>query len=152
MNKYFFEIEAADIREKYILLDVDGTIAADHSENVIKEDLDMIRHLEVHNQVVLLSNNRRRGRIKRISKVTNLEYLKTKHKKPNIKILKDIEKDQRRKILVIGDKVLTDVFFAKRIKSPYIKVKRIESRSDRWFVRIYYLFDDFIYFVIRTFP
>jgi len=151
MNKYFFEIEPAEIREKYILLDVDGTIAVDHNEVVIEEALDMIKQLEIHNQIVLLSNNRRRGRIRRISKATSLEYLKTKYKKPNAKILRDIEKDQRRKILVIGDKVLTDVIFAKRIKSPYIKVKRVESRSDRWFVKVFYLFDDLIYFVIRKF-
>ena len=151
MKKYFYEINFGEIDNKYILLDVDGTIASDCNENLEGRILDGIKRLKVNNEVVLLSNNRNRGRIERISKATGLKYLKTQYKKPNKKILKDIQGGRRKKILVIGDKLLTDVIFAKRTKAPYIKVRRLTSPNDRWFVKAFYIFDDMLFLVVRIF-
>lgn len=151
MSEFFHQLDPVGIANRYILLDVDGTIASDRNEQIADEALKVINGLKRKNRVMLLSNNRNRGRIERISLATRLEYLKTKHKKPSKRILADIDPEQRKKILIIGDKLLTDIVFARRIKAPYIKIKRLKSRNDRWFVKISYYFDDLAFLMFKLF-
>jgi len=151
MEEYFWEIDASSIEGKYILLDVDGAICADRSEEVKPEVLDKINELKINNEVVLLSNNRSKGRVQKISEITSVPRLETRHKKPSIKILEDIKPENRNRIMIIGDKLLTDIFFAKRAGIPYIKVKRIQSKNDRLFVRLSHFFDDLVYLIFKGF-
>lgn len=144
-KKYFFEIDSVPISEKVILLDIDGTIASDDNEDVSLRDIEMIRLLEADNEVYLLSNNRNRERIRNVEGITGLQHLSTQSKKPSKKILEASELKGQKKILVIGDKYLTDVLFARRIGAEYIKVKRLSEETDRFFVKLTFLVDDLVY-------
>ena len=140
--KYFFGIDAGIISEEIILLDIDGTIAFDENEDVSEESIRTIRALEENNKVFLLSNNKSRERIVAIEEVTGLKHLSTQNKKPSRKILKALELAGHKKILIIGDKYLTDVLFAKRIGAECIKVKRLSAKKDRLFVKCSFWIDD----------
>ena len=149
MKKYFFEIDVGDISDKFILLDIDGTIASDQNESVDAKNIEIIRKLEQSNNVFLLSNNRSKKRIEKITNCTRLAHLPTQNKKPSKKILSSIEPEQHKKILVIGDKYLTDVLFAQKIGAPYIKVRRLTEKTDRFFVTWSFWFDDLVYFFMK---
>lgn len=147
MKKYFFEIDGSLISERVILLDIDGTIAFDESEDVSEKSIGMIRALEKNNKVFLLSNNKNRERIAAIEGVTGLKHLSTQKRKPSRKILKAPELVENKKILIIGDKYLTDVLFAKRVGVECLKVRRLSAKKDRLFVKCSFWLDDLASFI-----
>jgi predicted HAD superfamily phosphohydrolase YqeG len=74
-----------------------------------------------------------------------VHYLKTGFRKPSRRILEHSTDVEMGKILVIGDKFLTDGLFAKNIGADFIKVKRLSSPCESWLLKIVYLFDDLLY-------
>ncbi len=144
---YFSELDIKNIKNRLVILDIDGTIVADGGEEIDKKMLDKISELKINNRVYIYSNRGNNLRNKKMSDTTGVPYINSQYKKPSKKILEGLDNVQNLPRLVIGDKILTDGLFAKNIKAEFIKVKRVASLDDRIFARILYTADDFIYYL-----
>ncbi|OGF62464.1 hypothetical protein A2926_01920 [Candidatus Giovannonibacteria bacterium RIFCSPLOWO2_01_FULL_44_40] len=106
-----------------IFLDVDGTLRPDGENDMSPEVLRKLDELKTKNTVHLVSNQ------------------DGKAKKPSRKVA-DGTDIAGKKVIVIGDKFLTDGLFAKNIGAEFIKVRRKISGRESFFVKITYLMDD----------
>lgn len=138
----FDKLNTNEIKDCLILLDIDGTIAEDNQIEVSDKNLAVINRLKENNKIFLCSNSRNHARNRTIADNVGLTYLDTDTKKPSKKILKLIEVSPSTKLLVIGDKVLTDGLFAKNIKADFIKINRIASKSDKPKIKLINWIDD----------
>ena len=107
-----------------IFLDIDGTLRPDEIEEFEPEVLKKLGELKAQNAVYLVSN-------------------KNAAKKPSKKATGDVDLIDK-KVIVIGDKFLTDYLFAKNIGAEFIMVRRKISGKESLFVKITYLIDDII--------
>jgi len=144
MMKLFEDLEINHLNGYLILLDIDGTIANDSDKKINHTVLKKISRLRNQNDVYLCSNSRDHKRNRDVSRMTKIDYLETDLRKPRKKILDLIDRSEHKKKLVIGDKFLTDGLFAKNIKADFIKVKRIESDKDKFYIKFLYWIDDLI--------
>lgn len=148
MPEYFENLDTASIRGSLIFLDVDGTLVADNQAFPSEEVLKKVKSLSSHNVVWLCSNSFNGERNETVHKLTGLPIIRG-HRKPSMKILDMVDKkDLQRKIIVIGDKILTDGFFATRIGAKFIKVKR-KIGKDRLYVKLYNFLDDAVYVFLK---
>lgn len=138
----FEELNIVDLKDYLIFLDIDGTIINDNEHKVSKENLKIIDELKKYNQLYLCSNSQNRDRNIKVAGLVDTEYIDTDLRKPSKKILDLIDHTPFAKKLVIGDKFLTDGLFAKNIKAEFIKVKRITSENDRFYIKFLYWIDD----------
>lgn len=148
-EKYFFELNLHEIENTLILLDIDGTLIHDGSSNIDEKNLDVLKKLYVNNKVIFCSNKNNCVRNQAITLNTSVPCLDIPHKKPNKKILKFIQNENNLPLLVIGDKFLTDGLFARNIKAKFIKVRRITSVNDAWYIKLSYFLDDIIFWILK---
>jgi decaprenyl-phosphate phosphoribosyltransferase len=143
--KHFKDLKV-DFKNSTVILDVDGTITFD-AQSDASDCVDKIEEIKKNgNKIYLCSNGRNKGRLVEMSKKLRIDYIKTDHKKPSKKVIKDYDfKDS--KLIVIGDKTLTDGHFAKKIKADFIKVKRLNSKKDRTKIKIINFIDDVASFI-----
>ncbi len=140
------------IKNHLIFLDIDGTITADNSTEIENKMLYFIENLQKNNKVYLCTNSRNHYRNQQISKITKLEILKTTPKKPSSKILNSLSTVEREMPkIVIGDKFLTDRFFARNIGAEFILVKRILSGNERFLIKTINFIDDLFDFSFGNF-
>ncbi|MDP4008072.1 MAG: hypothetical protein Q8P68_02665 [Candidatus Peregrinibacteria bacterium] len=169
MPQYFENLDIAGIKDALIFLDIDGTLVADNESHPVDLVLKKIKELEKQNVVWLCSNSWNVMRNERIHGITNLPIIKG-HRKPSKKILdyalregseladankgrsnhKVKKEDLKRQIIVIGDKILTDGFFAYRTDGKFIKVKR-KMGKHRFIVKVYNSVDDIAYIILKHF-
>ena len=135
---YFEEITVPDQPPLLILLDIDGTILPDTEEdasieNTVREKAAL---LSGHHSIYLCTNGRDRDRAKRIASKLGVALIDSKHKKYSQKILGDLPLGGNRQVLVIGDKILTDGWLARKIDAELYLVKRKCSGKERTLVRL----------------
>lgn len=154
MNEHFENLDLSAFKDALIFLDIDGTVVTDNEDRPSEEVLRKVKSLSEHNVVWLCSNSFNGARNETVKKFTGLPLI-TGHRKPSRKILSQVSKEDSvlsdgaaRKIIVIGDKVLTDGFFAKRLGAEFIKVKR-KIGKDRLRVKMYNLADDVVYAFLK---
>lgn len=145
METFFKQLNFDNIKNKTIIIDVDGTITHDSRDILDLETIDKIKELKINNRVYLSTNNNQPERNKNIAARLDVEFIKTDYKKPSQKSISSIQRNISNEFLIIGDKYLTDGLLAKRVDADFIKVKRLRSRSDSLFVKISYFVDDLIY-------
>jgi len=133
-----------------ILLDVDGTLLPDGEREVSEKIKGYIETLKKDNEVYLLSNSRTKGRVDRVSSELNIPRLETPYKKLNPAIKRALPQNGM-PILVIGDKLMIDGILAMLIKAKLVVVERQLSPKDRWFVKIGYLWEDLMFFLLKLF-
>lgn len=144
MKTFFHELDIGRITDMVMIIDIDGTITSDSDFNLSPRASEKIDQLSRQNRVLLLSNKKNHVRGKLLAEKLEVEYIETNHRKPNQKILQDINSLQNRPIVVIGDKFLTDGLFAKSIGAKFIKVKRITSSQENIAKKLVYLIDDIL--------
>lgn len=143
-NKILFsEYNFDEIQDSIILLDVDGTLGPHDlisvSESVSKQITKISKN---RNLIYITSNNKDRERNKKLAEELHIEYLETKYRKPNVLVVESIRHMfEKRSVVVIGDKILTDGLFARRINATFIHVKREKSPLDPKLVKFQYLLD-----------
>jgi hypothetical protein len=60
-------------------------------------------------------------------------------------VLRGLPPDHRAQpLVVIGDKIIVDGLFARRIRARFIRIGRVRSTADRRLVRATYLLDDLV--------
>jgi predicted HAD superfamily phosphohydrolase YqeG len=145
MPDYFYNIDASSLKDKTILIDIDGTLVADGEEAVGEKNAATINILSKHNALFLCSNKNLPLRNKALAEQLQVPFLDTPFNKPSKKILDSIDNRQLKNLVVIGDKYITDEIFAQRIGAPFIRIKRLISGKESLKTKMIYLVDDFIY-------
>lgn len=129
------------------IIDVDGTLVADGGR-----DLGALEALVLHKLrergVVRLISNKHGERVVAIAEASGTEYIAAAHKKPSKKALGPVELQGR--VVVIGDKWLTDGLFARAIGADFIKANHMRGQHDSLFVRFSYFIDDGLWFLITN--
>lgn len=139
------KLDIGDIDGATIILDIDGTITADGQVAFSEIVRSRIRELNSRNVVFVFSNHRDTTRNAAVAKELDCPLIGTVHRKPSRKVLDDLPPHHRyRPLVVIGDKILVDGLFARRVGARFIWVSRVESPSDRRVVKVSYLLDDLI--------
>lgn len=108
-----------------IFLDIDGTLRPDGDQGMSQEVLNKLAELKAKNEVHLISNKGNGA------------------KKPSREAAEGVDMAGK-KVVVIGDKFLTDGLFAKNIGAEFVKVRRKISGRENFFVKVAYFIDDFI--------
>jgi predicted HAD superfamily phosphohydrolase YqeG len=141
--KPFSQLDTSTIKGNLIILDIDGTLAADASSNVSGEIIKKVKELNINNEIVLCSNRNNHKRNEAVAAKVGVKYLHTNIRKPRLGILKTLQNPHKKPLLVIGDKTMTDGWFAKRIGGKFVKVKRISSKRDSLIAKLIHALDDF---------
>jgi len=141
-------LEALDlqgIHNTTVILDIDGTITGDGQVFFSDSVLAKIRELASRNVVYVFSNHRNNTRNRIVASRIGCALIETPHRKPSPNVLRGLPPHHRvQPLLVIGDKIIIDGLFARRIGARFIRVGRVRSTSDRSFVRMTYLLDDLV--------
>jgi len=140
-----------NVRGYVILLDVDGVLMADGEEHVPEHIRSYVETLKQNNDVYVVSNTLYVSRREQAAREVGLPYIHTQHRKPSKKVLEALKYDTSKQLLVIGDKILTDGIFAKRIRARLVLLERRLSHNDRFVIRFTYLVEDFLYWVLSFF-
>jgi predicted HAD superfamily phosphohydrolase YqeG len=148
---YFEDLPTLELHHKTIILDIDGTLAADGETTVSERAKAHAALLSQSNFVILCSNKKNTKRNTAISKMVGIPYLDTPFRKPSKKILHTIELNNAKDVVVVGDKFLTDGIFAWRINATFIKVKRVRASRESFFTVCTYLLDDACYAIAQFF-
>lgn len=139
------DILARNLHGYTILLDIDGVLMADGEDVISSEIVDFVGVLKEHNNITIVSNTIFKKRRIYAGEILNIPILETFHRKPSVRILNTLSYDKSKPLLVIGDKILTDGIFAKRINSELILLTRRTHRNDRLFIKLTYIIDDLAY-------
>jgi predicted HAD superfamily phosphohydrolase YqeG len=136
-------IGAKNIAGYTIVLDIDGTLLPDNEPLPSLNIVEHVRRLAQRNTIYLLTNSFRSGRARNIAEHIGLPLVDTRMRKPDPRILSQIPTTHG-EILVIGDKISTDMFFAMSTGTKFLLMERLYGTNDRFAVRITYLLDDIL--------
>jgi predicted HAD superfamily phosphohydrolase YqeG len=138
------DITGRDIRDRTILLDIDGVLMADAEDTIHPETRPHIDTLIENNDVWIVSNTLRTERRPKTAAQLGVTWADTPHRKPSTQIMKALPYNDRKPLLVIGDKFFTDGLFAIRIGADAFLLKdRRTHPNDRWYIKLSYILDDF---------
>jgi predicted HAD superfamily phosphohydrolase YqeG len=140
-----FEQQAFDFANAMVVLDVDGTLVPDcgraASEAVVRKVLDLKKR---GNEIRLCSNSRRSDYAERLAALgaqLDVDVCPVPSRKPSMLALAGVDL-RGRKLVVIGDKDLTDGLLARRLGAPFIKVRRKLDPGDRFVSRLANMLDN----------
>ena len=151
-QKYTWEqFLSENVRGYVIFLDIDGVLMADGEEHVPKHIREYVEQLKQHNDVHIVSNTIRVLRREQAAREVGLSYTYVKHGKPSKKILKKLSYDCSKPLMVVGDKILTDGIFAKRIGARLILLERRLSPNDRFVIKLTYICENALYRLLSFF-
>ncbi|PCH92090.1 hypothetical protein COB80_00630 [Candidatus Kaiserbacteria bacterium] len=140
-----------NLENRTIILDIDGVLMADGEKTLSQEIIEYVTTLKLHNDVVIISNNFSDKRCEYTSKTLGVPWINTPYKKPSTRIMKYLKYDTTKPLIMIGDKVLTDGIFAKRIDAEAIMLTRRTNVDDRTIIVLTYIIDDAFYSLVRFF-
>lgn len=145
--KLFSETDFSRIRNSTVIIDIDGTLVPDGESDLSFAVLQKVQDIKYRNDVYFCSNKKDDKRNQEISMVVGVKFLNGRKPYSN-----DIYKlnIQKRSVVVIGDKLLTDGIFARRLGVKFIKVKRLISGRESFFARFTYLVDDTASFFVNN--
>ena len=116
---------------KCLLIDVDGTIINKNSNVVPIRVKKWIKESKEIFKLFLISNNHSEKRISKIAEELEISYefkaLKPRKKK-TLKVIKSLNEDSQ-KIVIIGDRILTDIVVGNRCNIKSILVKRLNKNG-----------------------
>ncbi len=144
--KNFLEIDSNNLKNSTLVLDIDGTIVSDKSNKIKYKIVEKIKELAHKNKIYLCSNGSQ-SRVAKFAEVLNASVIEGK--KPFSVKMPEIKKES--KIVVIGDKYLTDGLFARSINAEFLKVRHLTSNTDTTFIKFSYFMDNLVYSTILYF-
>ena len=111
-----------------LLIDVDGTLINRKSSRIPKAVKDWISESKKFFSLYLISNNPSEKRISKIAKDLDIRYkfnaLKPR-KKVTLEVINEIKCDSKN-IVIIGDRIFTDIIVGNRCNIKTILVKRLD--------------------------
>lgn len=124
-----------------VLLDVDGTLVPDRTEDLTDEVAAAVERWKRRHRVLLCSNAPDRDRIRRLADRLGCPVANSRYRKPSQRILEEITGPVS-PMVVVGDHILTDGLFAWRVDAAYLRTLPRRAPGDRPGVRVAYLVDD----------
>lgn len=125
---------------KLLAFDLDNTLDfPDKHTNEIDEKIKLlINDLKKDFHVMIISNNRIKGRVESFCSKVDLEYIEAANKPfikkyKNSKIISDYKSNE---VAYIGDKIITDIIGANRMKSISILVDPLHKKPTNWYTYI----------------
>lgn len=145
-KKYSWEdVLALDLKNHTIILDIDGVVMAHAEKTVPDETRRYIETLKARNDMYIVSNGFSKKRKAYTSEALGIPWVDSGYRKPSTRIMRFIDYNVEKPLVVIGDKILTDGLFAYRIKAQLLLIDRRLSSQDPLITRITYWIDDMIY-------
>lgn len=143
--KYFRHFEIEKIKDKKVILDLDGTFLYDKHDHLDNEHILVIQKLKENNKIYLLSNGAKE-RTKEMANILGVESIETEYLKPNRKTVcgLGINNDNKHEYVVVGDKFLTDGLLALQIGIPFYHVKTLLRNEDNLLTKSIASIDDFV--------
>lgn len=138
----FTELNAEAYKGAILIVDIDGTLTNDRNPEVEVSAKQQLREMAKHARVYLCSNSSSTARFFELARETGTTYIGTALRKPDPRILQLIPDRAGKRIIVIGDKQLTDGRFAQKIGAEFIQTHRITDMADRAKVKAIYFADD----------
>lgn len=145
---YFQDLPQKSLVGKTILLDVDGTLLAEHEYFFNTKTLRVLQNLKEYNDVYLCSNAKDKNRVAKVSGALGMPYINGDLRKPNPAIIKKLPHAHVKPIVVLGDKFLFDGIFAFLVGGEFFKVKRLVGEKDPTSVQWMYAIDDVVWQVM----
>ncbi len=138
--KNFIDIDEGSIIDSTLIIDVDGTLVPDKTNEISANVIEKIKRFSIYNDVFICSN----GSPQNAESFSSLAGVKNfKCFKPfKGDILDQIDKNKR--IVVVGDKFLTDGLFALNVGGEFLKVRHVIGK-DSLSTKITYFIDDFVW-------
>lgn len=147
---YFEDISSSVIdswKDGTIFLDIDHTLLAPMESSVsvkVFQKIELLRSVASH--IYLVSNGRKHERNKALAESLGVIYIESKYRKPGLQVVSGVEK--KKPLVVIGDKVLIDGMFAKRLGAQFLMVKRHTLPKEPLFDRLSCALDSLVSFFI----
>jgi len=138
-------IQDRNFHDSTIILDIDGVLMADSEKTISEEIINHVQELKRNNDVQVVTNSFIKERCRYVSEVLQIPWVDSPYKKPSIHILNYMNYDSKKPLIMIGDKILTDGIFAKRIGAEAIMMQRRIRTNDRLVIKFTYLIDDIAY-------
>jgi predicted HAD superfamily phosphohydrolase YqeG len=140
-----FEQHPFDFSNALVVLDVDGTLVPDCGRRASGAVIRKVIELKQRGNEIRLCSNSRRGdyaeRLTALASQLDVGVCPVAFRKPSMLVLSGLDWRYRR-LIVIGDKDLTDGLLARRAGADFIKVRRKIDPADRLSSRLANLFDN----------
>ena len=149
LSSISFENAVQDITDSVVLLDVDGTLLPDGSNELEADTIEQARSLTSRNEVYLVSNGKDYDRVERLADSVGAHVAPrgVPAGKPSARAMQGILLEGR-PCIVMGDKYLTDGLFARRTGSRFMLIERKRSGKERLSVRLSYWIDSIVSWVL----
>lgn len=131
-----------------VVLDVDGTLTNDKGDSVSQGVREKLGRLSKVAEVRLFSHGLPE-RTRMLADAHGVHFLESSYRKPSRRVVEGLER-QGRRMVVIGDKMLTDGLFAANIGAEFVPVQRIRHADDGWYARFVYFLDDVASYAMRA--
>ncbi len=146
--KYFKDLDLEILRDTTVILDIDGTIVYDKGVLILEnEQTKLIELKNIARRVVLVSNGGH-SRTEEMAVLHDVVAHVSPFKKPSGKIWQALADeghyDAKEKVVVVGDKFVTDGLFALRSSVPFIHVKSLQEEKSSLYNRFVFFVDDVI--------
>ncbi len=125
-----------------VFLDIDGTLVPDGESEIRDIVIKRVQALKENYSIYLLTNDKDKTRVCFLAEKIGIQFINSKLRKPDPRLVKMISGSVPRPYIIIGDKLLTDGLFAYSIGGVFIKVRRIYSGKESWKQKIVYALDD----------
>lgn len=144
-----FEQAVIGLTDATILLDVDGTLLPDGVDNITTSVSVAAQELALKNEVYLVSNGTDRARVERIATQLSIPVAPAgvPAGKPRATAAAGIESTNKR-LIVMGDKYLTDGLFARVIGADFVRIERKESGNESFSIRVINWVDGIVSWVL----
>jgi len=131
--------------KKLIIFDVDNTLVFPETCKTSDKILSWFKNFSQTHKCVCVSNSLTRFKRKQeLSNLLGCEVFTSRKKKPSKKLFREIQKYYKvnsKDIVVIGDRVFSDILFGNRNKATTVLVKPITSK-ERFLIKIGRVFDN----------
>jgi 4-hydroxybenzoate polyprenyltransferase/predicted HAD superfamily phosphohydrolase YqeG len=143
--KRFKDLVPEDFRGATVFLDIDGTLVPDGEEELAPAEAEALATLTAVSDVYLIAS-KGYHRVPAIAKRFGATPVVTEHMKPSKRIIEGLWVPRQVRV-VIGDKVMTDGWFASRIGARFVRVTRMESGTEPPLIMMLYAADAVIWAV-----
>ena len=137
-----------------IIFDVDNTLVFPETTETKAEVIEWFKEMKKEHRCLCLSNSRTISkREKRISQVFDCEFFLSKNKKPSKKLFKEIKKKFSfpcSEIVVVGDRVFSDILFGNRSGATTILVEPLTCK-EKILTKIFRKTENFIIHCLKPF-
>ncbi len=144
----FEDLDEHALSGALVILDVDGTLLPDKGDVLERHVGEKVRRLAQTTELFLFSNGHRE-RTRSLAKEYGAGFIDSTHSKPSRRVIEGIARDGKR-LIVIGDKSVTDGLFAANVGAEFVPVRRIRHAGDGAAIRLIYIMDDIASSTVRA--